>query len=97
MRRFQSISPGVVCKLGVHWLVQAFQWPVKSAVAGPELLTQLLVRACCQLRSLSAVVADAANVPSLQTIRDALSGSLPDDAVDFLPSSTKALQRALPF
>lgn len=96
MRRFQSISPGVVCKLGVQWLVQAFQWPVKSAVAGPELLTQLLVRACCQLRSLSAVVAEAANVPCLQSIRNALSSSLPKQAADFLPSATRALQSRLP-
>ena len=97
MRQRQStVSWRNVTRLAVRWLLEAMQWEhVKSAVA-PELLMQLLVRAAAEMRSLSAIVAEAGAAPSYETIRTRLFALLPADPSAFLPVTTRALHMRLP-
>jgi hypothetical protein len=97
MRQVQfTVSAQSVCRSAVQWLLQAFQWPMDRAKVMPELIFQLLVRAAAQLRSLSAIVQEAAEAPSLETVRNALNGFLPTDPNDLLPATTRALHSRLP-
>src|SRR5258705_815774 len=95
MRQRQStVSWMNVTRAAVHWLTNALQW--STAKIDPELLVRLLLRAAAEMRSLSAIVAEAANAPSYETIRTILMELLPRDPVDFLPATTPALQTRLP-
>jgi hypothetical protein len=97
MRHHQfTLSPRFVCRWAVDALEQALRWPDAPAAAGPRLLLQLLVRAAVQLRSLWAVVGQAADAPCWQTVRCGLHARLPADADDLVPATTRALHHRLP-
>jgi len=95
MRQRQStVSWMNVTRTAVHWLMNALQWSSKKI--DPEMLVRLLLRAAAEMRSLSAVVAETANVPSYETIRTILLELLPRDPIDLLPATTRLLQARLP-
>ena len=97
MRRTQStLSYRDVCALAVHTLVQALGWATGQAAVAPTLLVQLLVRAAAEMRSLSAVVREAAAAPSPETVRLSLRGYLPGGADALLPALVGALHHRLP-
>jgi hypothetical protein len=96
MRRLQStISCANVCQVAVRWLSHTLHWVSGGALA-PDLLIQLLVRAAAEMRSLSAIVAQATAAPCWQTVRTRLLACLPADPLDLLPTTTHALQHRLP-
>ncbi len=97
MRQRQStISGKSVCHLAVQWLVQSLQWTAGKAAVGPELMIQLLVRAAAEMRSLSAIVAEADAASCWEKVRLSLMAYLPSDPFQLLPATTCALQRRLP-
>lgn len=97
MRQRQStVSWKNVSRTAVHWLLDALQWSSDKTTVAPVLLVQLLLRAAAEMRSLSAVVAEAAGVPSYETVRTNLLALLPGDPMDLLPATTRALQLRLP-
>lgn len=97
MRRNQStLSYRDVCALAVHTLRQALGWATGQAAVAPTLLVQLLVRAAAEMRSLSAVVREAAAAPSPETVRLSLRRYLPGSADALLPALVGALHQRLP-
>jgi putative transposase len=72
------------------------QWSKDQAAVAPELLIQLLVRAAAEMRSLSAIVAEAGAAPCYETVRISLLALLPEEPMDLLPATTRALQARLP-
>jgi putative transposase len=64
--------------------------------APPRLVLQVLVRAAAAMRSLSAVVREATQVPSLETLRTALRALLPPTPEALVPPLRAALHERLP-
>ena len=91
-----TLSSRDVSRWAVQWLVRALEWTVGGAGVAPELLVRLLVRAAAEMRSLSAIVAEAAAVPSIETVRKALLAYLPSDPQALLPAAERALHARLP-
>src|SRR6185503_16585450 len=97
MRQTQStISTRNVCRWLVQGLLQSLHWTVGLASVAPEVLLQLLVRAAVELRSLSAIVAEADAVPSWATVQQSLMTYLPGTPLELLPATTRALHQRLP-
>lgn len=97
MRHAQyTLSCQDVAGYAVHWLLQSLGWVSGLARVGPQVLVQLLVRAAAEMRSLSAIVQQAAALPSFETIRLALLAYLPSDPLALLPATTRALHARLP-
>jgi hypothetical protein len=97
MRQTQFIpSARNVTRHAVAWLVNALQWTTPTRGVDPTLLVRLLVRAAAEMRSLSAIVADAVGAPSLERVRRAILAQLPSQAPDFLPTASRALHQNLP-
>lgn len=97
MRHRQStVCSKNVSRTALSWLLDALQWSANESTVAPLLLVQLLVRAAAEMRSLSAIVLEAANTPSYETVRTNLFALLPSDPLDLLPATTRALQMRLP-
>jgi hypothetical protein len=98
MRHLQStLSCQDVCRFATDILLSAFGmiW-VASGGVSPRTLVYLLVRAGAERRSLDAIARMAQNLPSAETIRQALRRLLPRTSVEFEPAIREALHRRLP-
>jgi Transposase DDE domain len=94
---YRTISARDVAAWAVETLITvlpAHQPPPPSAP--PRLILQVLVRAAAAMRSLAAVVRQATQVPSLETIRSALRTLLPPVPEDLVPALQTALHHRLP-
>jgi hypothetical protein len=100
MRHTQStLSCGDVCGFATSMLLGALAaigWVSGAATVEPLLLVQLLVRAGAERRSLEAIALLAQNVPSVQTIRNALAKLLPKTTAELEPVVVQALHQRLP-
>lgn len=100
MRPAQCIlSCRQVCAYATTMLLEALAgigWVSGIVTVEPLLLVQLLVRAAAERRSLDAIAQLAEQVPSVQTIRNALAKLLPTTTADLEPAVVTALQRRLP-
>lgn len=100
MRQAQcTLSFKDVCGYATTLLVGALAgigWVAGAATVDPLLLVQLLVRAGAERRSLEAIALLAENVPSVQTIRNALDRLLPKTTAALEPATVQALHHRLP-
>ena len=85
-----------VCREVLGLLETTLGWTSRSAVVTSSLLIRLLVRAAAEMRSLSAIVQDAQNVPSAEAVRTTLHEMLPKTTDELLPTLTGALHARLP-
>src|SRR3954462_11506591 len=79
----------------VDTLTRALGWLAATPAVAPGLLIRLLVRAAAAMRSLSAIVPEAAG-PGPEAVRRALRAALPADPDDLLPPLRAALHDRLP-
>jgi len=91
-----TLSCKDVSRWAVQSLVQALDWSMHLGSVSGERLIQLLVRAAVEMRSLSAIVSQASDLPGLETVRQALQRCLPPTPEDLLPATTQALHSRLP-
>lgn len=100
MRHSQStLSCHNVCAYATQILVGALAtvgWMATGGVLEPLLLVQLLVRAGAERRSFDAIARLAENLPSAETLRQALAQLLPATTAALEPAISAALHRKLP-
>lgn len=91
-----TLSYADVCAFALQTLLHALGPAFHACTVAPALLLRLLLRASAERRSLSAVVQNATDVPSIETIRKALHACLPSQAADLCAALTQALLHRLP-
>jgi hypothetical protein len=100
MRHAQStLSCRDVCGFATNMLLAALGgigWVCGAATVEPLLLVQLLVRAGAERRSLEAIAGLARDIPSVQTMRNALAKLLPKTTAELDPVIVAALHQKLP-
>lgn len=94
-----TLSGRDVCGLATGALLGALAgigWVAGAVNVEPLRLVQVLVRAGAERRSLEAIASVARNVPSVQTIRNALAKLLPKRTAELEPVVVQALLQRLP-
>jgi Transposase DDE domain len=91
---YSTISCKYVCGLATTVLLSALGWV--ATTIDPRMLIQVLLRAAAERRSLEAIGRWMENVPSPQTLWNALRKLLPARTEEFEPVIAPALTRKLP-